>query len=85
MTRQEFVICATCGSPVRQGDYVYQIKLDDGSIVETHGGGCIPSGKIGKHRLPLVKPDWWIRQVPNPLDKLEQKVTVQFIVKEGSK
>lgn len=71
MTRQEFVICATCGSPVRQGDYVYQIKLDDGSIVETHGGGCIPNGKIGAHRLP------------NPLDRLKQKVTIQFIVTKG--
>lgn len=61
----EEIICDACGQPIQADQFRYQIKLDDGTIKDSHGVPCV--GKFGKNinRIPIQKPDWWIRQVGN--------------------
>jgi len=52
------IICEACGEPIR-GQYVYEVKLDDGKIVLSHGGSCLDKWSI--KRVPVKAPDWWVR------------------------
>jgi hypothetical protein len=52
--------CDMCGYPIK-GQYVYEVKLDDGKIVLSHGGHCLQKWKI--NRIPIQPPDWWVRQI----------------------
>jgi len=51
--------CEVCGQPFTEGQYVYEIKLDDGKIIVSHGYPCCDKVKI--ERVPLKGDDWWIR------------------------
>jgi len=54
------IICEACGEPIK-GQYVYEVKLDDGKIVKSHGGSCLAKWEI--KRLPIKPPDWWVREL----------------------
>jgi len=62
------IVCDACGKLIVKEQYVYEIKLDNGAIKESHGGNCTEVFAKQISRLPIQQPDWWIRQVPNPLD-----------------
>lgn len=82
---QEFIICDACGEAIKKGQYVYELKLDNGHIIEVHGGKCIDKFQPEIKRVPIHKPDWCISQRSNPLDALEGKdIVIQITVKEGS-
>jgi hypothetical protein len=52
--------CEVCGRSFKEGDYVYEIKLDDGKIILSHGYPCCE--KVQIKRIPLKAGDWWIRR-----------------------
>ena len=52
--------CEVCGEPFKKDQYVYEIKLDDGTIIKSHGYPCCDRVQI--KRIPLKANDWWIRQ-----------------------
>ncbi len=66
---QAIIICDACHKPIEKDQFVYEFKLDDGTIKQAHGGKCTDVFAMQiKRMVPIVAPDWWIRQVPNPLN-----------------
>jgi hypothetical protein len=52
--------CEVCGQPFQKGQDVYEVKLDNGKIILSHGYPCC--GKVEIKRLPIKEGDWWIRR-----------------------
>ena len=59
----EKATCASCTRPFLIGQYVYEVKLDSGSIVRSHGGHCQEDLSHRINRIPLKVPDWWVRKL----------------------
>lgn len=57
-------ICKVCGKPISPNQNLYEVKLDNGEIVYSHGMPCIDRHNI-KRPKPILSPDWWVRQIPN--------------------
>ncbi len=76
------IICDHCGKLIERGQFAYEIQLDDGSIKDSHGGICADRFSDKVKRLPISKPDWWIRQVQNPIDVPRQSIVPVNTVKE---
>lgn len=62
------IICDSCGEAIEKIQYVYEVKLDDGTIKHSHGGACLAKFSDQIKRIPIKAPDWWIRSIPNPAD-----------------
>jgi len=56
-------ICFKCKRTIEKGQYVYKVKLDDGSEVFSHGGECLHNAPISLKRLPMRDGDWWVRKL----------------------
>ncbi len=52
-------VCFFCKKNFKDDEYVYAIKLDDGTVVLSHGYPCCDKANI--RRLPVNPPDWWIK------------------------
>ena len=71
-TVKPFVVkCEVCNQPIR-GQYLYEVKLDDGQIVVSHGNGCLDKLAEKIKRIPMKSDplvtavegsDWWVRKI----------------------
>jgi hypothetical protein len=64
------LICDACNQPIEKDQFAYEIKLDDGSIKHSHGYPCCYKFEV--KRVPIIQPDWWIRQIHNPAEDEEE-------------
>lgn len=55
-------ICAICGNSITKDQNLYEVKLDNGKIVYSHGMPCIDKHNIQRPK-PILSPDWWVREV----------------------
>jgi len=56
-------ICFHCKKPIGKGQYLYKVKLDDGSEHYSHGGECLHSAPISQKRRPMRDGDWWAKSL----------------------
>jgi hypothetical protein len=51
--------CGVCSKPFEEKQFVYEVKLDNGKIILSHGFPCTEGVKIYRK---ITGDDWWIRR-----------------------
>lgn len=60
---RSIITCYNCGKRFEGGQYVYQVKLNDGGVKYSHGYPCIDLTPISEERLSMRDGDWWAKTV----------------------